>query len=182
VVGGAIGGFLTLYSRGRQGRQRNTYHYLERLDSEAMQTLMLEASTIWELGPGEEVAAARARYDALGALEQAKIYRTFNFWEDVCFAYIRKLFDDAVFREALAPILMQDWRAAHWLVTWLRTSSDGTKDMTIWEAWQKVYCKMLCEGVPFTLLPDTDPDDGCDGPADQVRWWSRMFGIRIGSA
>jgi hypothetical protein len=169
---------VTIRSARQSSRRDATFRYLERQERESMYTLLRDASEIWKLAVGHSPDRGRARYEALDGEGKKKIYRAFNFYEEVCSVYRHGQLDDSVFRETLAPILVQDWRDAHWLVTWLRTGDDGKVDKGMWSAWQAVCCKMVREHIEYTATPDTDPHDKCEEPK---RWWNRLpyFGSRI---
>lgn len=161
----------TIRSSHQSTRRDATYRYLERQEREAMVALFRDASETWGLGHAETQADGVKRYQALDDEGKKKIYRAFNFYEEVCSVYRHGQMDDSVFRETLAPILMSDWRHAHWLVTWLRTGDDGKVDKGMWSAWQSVYCKMLREHVEYGVTPDTDLTDQCE--ATPKHWWNR---------
>jgi hypothetical protein len=173
LAAGAVLAWRTVRAARESSRRDATYRYLERHDFGEGAAIILAAATIWTLKKSEIPKDGIARYDALSEEVKTQVWRAFNFYEEISLFYLSEHFAQSAFRELLAPLLMQDWRDAHWLVTWLRTRDDGTVDRGVWSHWQTAYCKMLREGVPFNdSREDTDPNDGCP---PEARYDPRLY-------
>ena len=158
LCAGAIIAVVTVRTGRRAARQEAVFRYLERHDSESFSQLLTWANGILVLREGEHPLAGIVRYQRLSDYQQDQLWRVLNFWEEISAIYMEGLFEDAIFRETLAPLLIESWLDTHWLVNHLRCPDGTESDTSLWRCWQAVTARMIAAGVRYTPRPDSDPD------------------------
>ena len=162
---------VTVVIARRTTKLATTYRYLDRQESEEQSVLLNWASSVWTLSGSDTIETGKARFEALSDDEQRRIFRVFNLYEEVSSVFLARQLNQSIFRQQIAPTLMEDWRAAHWLVNYLRMDK-GVVDKDVWHQWQAVYCRMIQARVLYTAVPDSDPtEDICDETAGGI-WHS----------
>lgn len=174
LCAGAIIAVVTVRTGRRVARQEAVFRYLERHDSDAVSQLLTWANGFIVLRNGETPLVGIVRYQRLSDYQQDQVWRVLNFWEEIGAIYLQGLFDDSIFRETLAPLLIESWMDTHWLVNHLRSPDGGAPDVSLWSCWQTVAERMVAAGVNYTHRPDSDPEPPRAVTASHLVDWSSL--------
>jgi hypothetical protein len=160
LVGAFVAWRAIMSSRG-VARQEAVFRYMERWQSPPLTRVFGWVREFWSLRDDRDARKGSESYDTLSLWRQEYVWVAFNFYEEVASAHARGLFDEQLFEENMAPILMQDWCEAHWLVNHLRKGDGDILDGSLWRYWQTVYLRGLAKGLEWTRTQDSD-ESGVD--------------------
>lgn len=169
---GALIALVTIVTGRRASRREAVFRFLERQDTDRYAALFSWADGIIVIpaASGMTPALAFDRFEQLPPSQQDRIWGLFNFWEEVCMAYRQGLLDKWLFQEALAPLVIQAWQEARWLVDRLRVDPTGVYDPTLFVSWQKVYEKL----EPLVAYTH-EAGDARPRPTQRQREWRELF-------